>query len=75
LGETLAVMMVAGNTIAWPSSLFAPFRTLNGNIAVEMAYSAGLHRSALFVTGGLLLVLALALVLLPALQSPVRSRS
>lgn len=61
LGETLAVMMVAGNTVAWPA-LFAPFRTLNGNIAVEMAYSAGIHRSALFVTALLMLVIVLVTV-------------
>ncbi len=50
LGETMAVLMVAGNTVAWPTGLFAPFRTLTGNIAVEMAYATDLHRAALFTS-------------------------
>ena len=41
---------VAGNTVAWPSGPFASFRTLTGNIAIEMGYAEGLHRSALFVS-------------------------
>lgn len=71
LGETLAVMMVAGNTVAWPS-MFAPFRTLNGNIAVEMAYSAGMHRSALFVTG---LIMLVVVVLTVGFTPPSRTRT
>lgn len=57
IGETMAVMMVAGNTIAWPTTLATPFRTLTGNVAIEMAYATGLHRSALFVGGVVLLAL------------------
>jgi phosphate transport system permease protein len=64
LGETMAVLMVAGNTVAWPSDLFLPFRTLTGNVAVEMAYATGVHRAGLFVTGLVLLGLVAALVAL-----------
>ncbi len=63
LGETMAVLMVCGNVVQVPESLFAPVRTLTANIALEMAYALGDHRSALFVSGLLLLVLVSALVL------------
>jgi phosphate transport system permease protein len=55
IGETMAVLMVAGNVIQLPTSLFAPVRTLTANIALELGYALDLHRSALFV-GGLLLM-------------------
>lgn len=51
----MAVLMVAGNVIQLPTSLFAPVRTLTANIALELGYALDLHRSALFV-GGLLLM-------------------
>ncbi len=62
LGETMAVLMVCGNVVQVPDSFFAPVRTLTANIALEMAYATGDHRSALFVTGLLLLILVSALV-------------
>jgi phosphate transport system permease protein len=57
VGETMAVLMVAGNTVAFPTGPFASFRTLTGNVAVEMAYATGLHRSALFVSAAILFAL------------------
>jgi len=65
LGETMAMIMVIGNSIAMPKPLTAnPFtlflntaRTLTGNIAVEINYAAGVHRSALFFTGVLLFIM------------------
>jgi phosphate transport system permease protein len=51
IGETMAVLMVCGNVVQVPQSLFDPVRTLTANIALEMAYATGNHRSALFVTG------------------------
>lgn len=51
IGETMAVLMVCGNVVQVPKSLFDPVRTLTANIALEMAYATGNHRSALFVTG------------------------
>ncbi len=61
LGETMAVLMVCGNIVQNPHSLFDPIRTLTANIALEIAYATDYHRSALFVTG-LLLMLAVTLL-------------
>jgi len=44
VGETMAVIMVAGNTVALPHSPLDSVRTLTSNIALEMAYAAGDHR-------------------------------
>lgn len=63
LGETMAVLMVAGNVVQTPASLFDPVRTLTANIALEMAYATGDHRASLFVSGLLLSGLVLLLVL------------
>ena len=62
VGETMAVLMVTGNVVQTPNSIFAPVRALTSNIALEMAYAFGPHRAALFVTGLILLVVVLALV-------------
>lgn len=59
LGETLAMVMVCGNIVQVPTSLFDPVRTLTANIALEMAYAMEAQRSALFA-GGLLLLLLVA---------------
>ncbi|HEY70803.1 MAG TPA: phosphate ABC transporter permease subunit PstC [Anaerolineae bacterium] len=67
LGETMAVIMVIGNSIALPEPLISnpltlfldTARTLTGNIAVEINYAAGAHRSALFFTGILLFLMIL----------------
>ena len=64
LGETMAVLMVCGNVVETPSSIFDPVRTLTANIALEMAYALGDHRSALFVSGLFLLALVTLLVLI-----------
>jgi len=61
LGETMAVIMVAGNTAIVPDSIFAPVRTLTGNIAIEMGYAAGDHVNALFATGIVLFVIIMVL--------------
>ena len=59
IGETMAVIMVAGNQARMPTSLFAGVRTLTANIVIEMGYAAGLHREALIATGVVLLVFIL----------------
>ena len=64
LGETMAILMVCGNVVQSPSNLFDPIRTLTANIALEMAYAMGTHRSALFVSGLLLMGLVALLVTL-----------
>ncbi|YAF94721.1 MAG: phosphate ABC transporter permease subunit PstC [Nodularia sp. CChRGM 3473] len=61
IGETMAVLMVCGNVVQTPTSIFDPVRTLTANIALEMAYATGNHRSALFVSG-LLLMGAIAIL-------------
>ncbi len=65
LGETMAVLMVCGNVVQVPRSLFSPVRLLTANIALEMGYAADEHRSALFV-GGLWLLLVVGLMALVA---------
>ncbi len=57
LGETMAVLMVAGNVVQIPSGLFEPVRVLTANIALEMAYAMGDHRASLFASGLLLTLL------------------
>jgi phosphate ABC transporter permease protein PstC len=61
VGETMAVIMVAGNTLDVPQSLLDPVRTLTSNIALEMGYAAGDHRKALFATGVVLFVIIMML--------------
>lgn len=61
VGETMAVIMVAGNATIVPTSLLDPVRTMTSNIALEMGYASGLHRSALFATGVVLFVVIGAL--------------
>jgi len=61
IGETMAILMVCGNVVQTPRSLFDPIRTLTANIALEMAYALNDHRSALFVSGLALLGLIVAL--------------
>lgn len=51
IGETMAVIMVTGNTAQIPHSILEPVRTLTGNVAIEMSYAADDHRQALFGTG------------------------
>jgi phosphate transport system permease protein len=62
IGETMAILMVCGNVVQTPHSLFDPMRTLTANIALEMAYALGDHRAALFVSGLLLMAMIAALV-------------
>lgn len=62
IGETMAVLMVAGNVVQQPLSLFDSVRTLTANIALEMAYATGDHRAALFVSGLALMSMVLVLV-------------
>ncbi len=61
IGETMAVIMVAGNTVKVPHSALDSVRTLTANIAMEMAYATGMHRQALFATGVVLFVFVMIL--------------
>lgn len=59
IGETMAVVMVAGNQAVLPDSLLSGVRTLTSNIVLEMGYAADLHREALFGTAVVLFVFIL----------------
>lgn len=61
IGETMAVIMVAGNALQLPASILDPVRTLTSNIALELGYAAGRHREALFATGIVLFVIIMIL--------------
>ncbi|MFO0698358.1 MAG: phosphate ABC transporter permease subunit PstC [Nitrospira sp.] len=63
IGETMAILMVCGNVVQTPASLFDPIRTLTANIALEMAYALGDHRAALFVSGLVLIAMIVALTI------------
>jgi phosphate transport system permease protein len=64
MGETMAVMMVAGNVVQIPGSVFDSVRVLTANIALEMAYATGEHRASLFFTGLLLTAFVVVFALL-----------
>ena len=59
IGETMAVIMVAGNQARMPEGILAGIRTLTANIVIEMGYAEGLHREALIATGVVLFVFIL----------------
>ncbi len=64
IGETMAVIMVAGNQPRMPAGLLKGVRTLTANIVIEMGYAAELHREALIATGVVLFVFILIINLL-----------
>ncbi|MDD6816367.1 MAG: phosphate ABC transporter permease subunit PstC [Firmicutes bacterium] len=59
IGETMAVVMIAGNQPVIPSSITSGVRTLTANIVMEMGYATGLHREALIATAVVLFVFIL----------------
>lgn len=59
IGETMAVIMVAGNQPRLPNGLLRGIRTLTANIVLEMGYATDLHREALIATGVVLFVFIL----------------
>ena len=61
IGETMAVIMVAGNSLEIPHGILDPVRTLTSNIALEMGYASADHRQALFATGVTLFVIIMLL--------------
>ena len=72
LGETMAVVLIAGNQVQIPHSVTDGLRTLTTNIVLEMGYSTGLHRQALIATGVVLFVFVLLITL--SMQA-IKSRS
>lgn len=61
IGETMALIMVAGNQKNVPESVFDGVRTLTGNIVLEMGYATDLHRDALIATAVVLFVFILVI--------------
>ena len=59
VGETMAVVMVAGNQTWMPQGLFKGLRTMTSNIVMEMGYATDLHRESLIATGVVLFVFIL----------------
>ena len=59
IGETMAVIMVAGNQARLPDSILKGVRTLTANIVIEMGYATDLHRESLIATGVVLFVFIL----------------
>lgn len=59
IGETMAVVMIAGNQTVIPTSLLSGVRTMTANIVMEMGYATDLHRGALIGTGVVLFVFIL----------------
>ncbi|MFA9398065.1 MAG: phosphate ABC transporter permease subunit PstC [Clostridiaceae bacterium] len=64
IGETMAVILVIGNTPLIPTALTDRARTLTANIALEMGYAQGLQREALFATGVILFLFIMLLNLI-----------
>jgi phosphate transport system permease protein len=64
IGETMAVILVAGNQARMPTGLFRGVRTLTANIVMEMGYAAELHRESLIATGVVLFIFILMINLL-----------
>ncbi len=81
LGETMAMIMVIGNSVVFPRPLtgnplsifLSQARTLTGNVAVEISYATGLHASALFATGVVLFVLIMLVNSLARLMMRART--
>jgi len=74
IGETMAVIMIAGNAADIPGSILQPVRTLTSNIALEMAYASGEHREALFATGVILFIIIMILNTIANLTSARQKR-
>jgi phosphate ABC transporter permease protein PstC len=61
IGETMAVIMIAGNALKIPGSILDSVRTLTSTIALELGYAAGDHRAALFACGSILFLVIVVL--------------
>jgi ABC-type phosphate transport system permease subunit len=61
VGETMAVIMIAGNALKIPGSILDSVRTLTSTIALELGYAAGDHRAALFACGAVLFLIIIVL--------------
>lgn len=69
IGETMVVLVLCGNIVQVPHSVFDPVRALTANIALEMPYAMGDHRAALYVSGMIVLLVVTGLVLISELYA------
>lgn len=74
MGETMAVLMVSGNVVQVPDSVFQPVRLLTAHVALEMAYAVDTHRAALFAAGLVLTVTAWGLAWLGRMKEISHAR-
>ncbi len=74
IGETMAVIMIAGNQARMPKGILEGVRTLTANIVIEMGYAQDLHREALIATGVVLFVFVFGINLLFSLLKRRDSR-
>lgn len=74
IGETMVVLMVCGNIVQVPASMFDPVRTLTANIALEMPYAMDNHRASLYVSGLMVLLVVTCLTLLGEIYAHRQSR-
>lgn len=75
IGETMAVLMVVGNAPVLPESVFAPMPTLTAQIVMDMGYSTGTHRTALFGMAAILFAFSMFLVAAVRLISRLGEKS
>lgn len=61
IGETMAVIMIAGNALKIPHSMLDSVRTLTSTLALELGYATGDHRAALFACGSFLFLIIILL--------------
>ncbi len=71
IGETMAVILIAGNQPRMPEGILEGLRTLTANIVLEMGYASGLHREALIATA---VVLFVFILIINTLFSVIRKR-
>ncbi|MGV8082493.1 MAG: phosphate ABC transporter permease subunit PstC [Coriobacteriia bacterium] len=72
IGETMAVLMVVGNAPVFPKGITAPLATLTSQVVLDMPYSVGLHRTALFAMAAMLFIFSMLLVLAVRMLSRLR---
>ena len=71
VGETMAVQLLLGNQVRYPTDFFLPIRSLTSNVMLEFGYSTGLHREALIATA---VVLFVFILLINALFAVIKRR-
>ncbi|MDD3268492.1 MAG: phosphate ABC transporter permease subunit PstC [Syntrophomonadaceae bacterium] len=75
IGETMAVVMVTGNSTIIPDGPLTPVRTMTSNIVLEMGYAAGDHQAALFATGTVLFIFIVVLNLIVNISAKAGSQN